>query len=62
VVTDLREKYGFDVEVIKRTDMSLRKRVSMLRLPAVEVDGRVISQGRDIELEELEREITSRAA
>jgi hypothetical protein len=62
VVTDLREKYGFDVEVIKRTDMSLLEKLSMLRLPAVEVDGRVISQGRDIELEELEREITSRVS
>ena len=62
MVADLREKYSFDVEIVKRSEMSLRKILSMLRLPAVEIDGRVISQGREIEIEELEREIRSRAA
>lgn len=60
MVTDLKEKYGFEVEILKKNEVGLLKRMSLLRLPVVEVDDRIVSQGKDISVMELERELFER--
>jgi hypothetical protein len=37
------------------------QRMSLPKFPAIEIDGTVVSEGRDITSEELEREIARRA-
>lgn len=61
VVAELKKKYSLEVEIIKKTDVGLLKRISMPKFPAVEIDGNIISEGRDITAEELEREIQKRS-
>ncbi len=57
VVAELKKKYALEVEVIKKTEAGILKRLGMPKFPAVEVDGNIISEGRDITAEELERAI-----
>ena len=60
MVTDLKEKYGFEVEIRKKNEVGLLKRMSLLRLPVVEGDDRIVSQGKDISVMGLERELFER--
>ncbi len=60
VVAELKKKYPLEVEIIKKTEVGLLKRISMPKFPAVEIGGNIISEGRDITAEELEREIRKR--
>jgi hypothetical protein len=62
VVTELKSKYVFDVEIVKKTSFGLLQRVSLPKFPAVEIDGRIMSEGRDITREELEAAIRQRQA
>ncbi len=60
VVAELQKKHSLDFEIIKKTEVGLLKRISMPRFPAIEIDGNIISEGKDISLEELEQEIDKR--
>ncbi len=60
VVAELKKKYSLDVEIIKKTEIGLLKRLSLPKFPAVEIDGEVVSEGRDITAEELEKAIRKR--
>jgi hypothetical protein len=60
VVAELKKKYSFDVEVIKKTEIGLLKRLSLPKFPALEISGEIISEGKDITAEELEQEIKRR--
>jgi hypothetical protein len=62
VVTELKKKFAFDVEIVKKTSFGLMQRMSLPKFPAVEIDGTVVFEGRDIMVEELEREIAKRVA
>jgi hypothetical protein len=62
VVTELGTKYAFDVEIVKKTSFGLMQRMGLPKFPAIEIDGTVVFEGRDITAEELEREIAKRAA
>ncbi len=61
MVAELTKKYSLEVEIIKKTDVGLLKRIGMPKFPAVELDGTILSEGRDITAEELEREIQKRS-
>jgi len=54
VVTELKQKFTFDVEIVKKTSFGLLQRVSLPKFPAIEIDGTVVFEGRDITPEELE--------
>ncbi len=60
VVAELRKKYSLEVEIVKKTEVGLLKRIGMPKFPAVEIDGAVICEGRDITVDELESEIRKR--
>jgi len=62
VVTDLNQKYSLHYEIVKKTDFSLLKRISLPQFPAVEIDGDVVFQGQDVSLEQLENAIRSKGA
>lgn len=62
MVTELKKKFTFDVEIVKKTSFGLMQRMSLPKFPAIEIDGAVVFEGRDITTEELEREIAKRAA
>ncbi len=53
-------QFSLEVEIIKKTEVGLLKRMNMPKFPAVEIDGTIISEGRDINAEELENEIRKR--
>jgi hypothetical protein len=57
VVTELQKKYSFKVEVIKKTDTGLLKRLLLPKFPALEINERLVFEGQDITVEELEKEI-----
>ncbi|MGD0885432.1 MAG: NEPxGxxU family selenoprotein [Thermodesulfovibrionales bacterium] len=54
MVTELKKQYTFDVEVVKKTDTVLIKRLFGLKFPSVEIDGTMIAELRDVTREELE--------
>jgi len=60
VVTELQRKYIFDVEVIKKTDTGLLKRLLLPRFPALEIVEQLVFEGQDILFDELEKEIKKR--
>lgn len=60
MVAELKKKYSLEVEIIKKTEAGVLKRIGMPKFPAVEMDGNIISEGRDITVEELECEIQKR--
>ncbi len=60
MVTELKKKYGFDVEVVRKTSFGLMQRLSLPKFPAVEIDGKVVFEGCDITQEQLEAAITQR--
>ena len=54
MVAELKKQYTFDIEVIKKTDTAVIKRLFSLKFPSVEIDGRKIAELRDVSREELE--------
>ncbi len=60
VVTELKDKYDFEIEVIRKPDVSLIKRLSMPKFPAVEIDNEIVAEDRVITKEELAEEIIQR--
>jgi len=61
VVTELKKKYGFDVEIVKKTSFGLMQRMSLPKFPAVEIDGKVVFEGCDVTQEQLEAAIKLRS-
>jgi hypothetical protein len=62
VVTELKQKYGFDVEIVKKTSFGLMQRMSLPKFPAIEIDGQVVFEGCDVTQEQLETAIKKRQA
>ena len=62
MVTELKKKHAFDVEIVKKSSFGLMQRMSLPKFPAIEIDGTVVFEGCDITAEELEREIAKRAS
>jgi glutaredoxin-related protein len=60
VVTELKKKYAFDIEVVKKTSFGLLQRASLPKFPAIEIDGTVVFGGCDITTEQLEAAIRQR--
>ena len=60
MVTELKKKYAFDIEVVKKTSFGLLQRVSLPKFPAIEIDGTVVFEGCDITAEQLEAAIRKR--
>ena len=60
MVTELRQKYAFDVEIVKKTSFGLMQRISLPKFPAIEIDGTVVFEGCDITSEQLEAAIKQR--
>lgn len=54
MVSELKKHYTFDVEIIKKTDTAVIKRLFSLKFPSVEIDGNKIAELRDVTREELE--------
>jgi hypothetical protein len=54
VVAELKKQYTFDVEVVKKTDTVIIKRLFSLKFPSVEINGKMIAELRDVTSEELE--------
>ena len=54
MVAELKKQYTFDVEIIKKTDTAVVKRLFGLKFPSVEVDGKKIAELRCVTREELE--------
>jgi len=48
------------LEVVKKQEAGLVRRLTMPKCPAVEIDGVLVSEGREISKEELEKAIISR--
>jgi len=57
VVTELKKKYGYDVEIVKKTSFGLLQRASLPKFPAIEIDGKMVFEGCDITPEQLEAAI-----
>ena len=60
MVTELKKKFAFDVEIIKKTSFGLFQRVSLPKFPSIEIDGKVVFEGCDITQEQLEAAIKQR--
>ncbi|HET6513873.1 MAG TPA: hypothetical protein VFG09_01835 [Thermodesulfovibrionales bacterium] len=60
MVAELKKRYTFDVEIVKKTDTGVVKRIFALKFPSVEIDGERIAEARDITIEELEQYICQR--
>ena len=60
MVTELRQKYAFVVEIVKKTSFGLMQRISLPKFPAIEIDGTVVFEGCDITSEQLEAAIKQR--
>jgi len=57
VVTELKKKYRFDVEIVKKSSFGLMQRMSLPKFPSVEIDGKIVFEGCDISEEQLEAAI-----
>lgn len=58
---ELKKKYAFDVEIVKKTSFGLLQRVSLPKFPSLEIDGQVVFSGCDITIEQLEAAIKQRS-
>lgn len=62
MVTELKKKHGFDVEIVKKSSFGLMQRMSLPKFPAIEIDGQMVYEGCDITQEQLEEAIIQRQA
>ena len=60
MVTELKKKYAFDVEIVKKTSFGLFQRASLPKFPSIEIDGQVVFEGCNITQEQLEAAIKQR--
>jgi hypothetical protein len=60
VVTELKKKYAFDVEIVKKTSFGLFQRATLPKFPSIDIDGQVVFSGCDITIEQLEAAIKQR--
>lgn len=60
MVSELKKRFEFEVEVIKKRDITLLKRLFLPKFPSLEIDRQMVFKGRDITLEELEHQILRR--
>lgn len=58
----MKQKYDFDVEIIKKTDPSLAQMSFIPKFPAVEIEGELISEDREIPIDELEKALITKKA
>ncbi len=61
MVTELKKKHGYDVEIVKKSSFGLMQRMSLPKFPSVEIDGQVVFEGCDISEEQLEAAIKQRS-
>jgi hypothetical protein len=61
VVTELKKKHGYDIEIVKKSSFGLMQRMSLPKFPSVEIDGQVVFEGCDISEEQLEAAIKQRS-
>jgi len=61
VVTELKSRYAFDVEIVKKTSFGLLQRATLPKFPSIEIDGQVVFSGCDITIEQLEAAIKQRS-
>ena len=59
VVTDLKKKYGFDFEVVKKTREQKLKNSSLPLFPAIAIDGMIVAQDKVVSRDELEQFIAA---
>lgn len=60
MVTELRKKYAFDVEVVKKTSFGLFQRAALPKFPAIAIDGTIVFEGCNITREQMEAAIVER--
>ena len=60
MVTELKKKYAFDVEIVRKTSFGLFQRASLPKFPSIEIDGQVVFTGCDMTSEQLEAAIKQR--
>ena len=60
MVTELKKKYVFDVEIVKKTSFGLLQRASLPEFPSIEIDGQVVFSGCNITTEQLEEAVKQR--
>ena len=61
MVTELKNKYAFDVEIVKKTSFGLLQLASLPKFPSIEIDGQIVFEGCNITLEQLEAAIKQRS-
>ncbi|KWT79603.1 NEPxGxxU motif selenoprotein TsoC [Candidatus Magnetominusculus xianensis] len=59
-IEQLRDKYNLTVELVKKPDFAKLNNLPLLQFPAVEINGEVVFEGRDVSIAELEHEIQKR--
>jgi len=57
VVTELSKKFVFNVEIIKKSDMSFIQRRFLNAFPSVAINDHIVFKGQDVSFEELEAAI-----
>ncbi len=60
VVTDLKKKYGFELEVVKKTKEETLKHRFLPLFPAIAIDGKIVCEDMVVNRDELERFITAK--
>jgi hypothetical protein len=60
VVTELKSRYAFDLEIVKKKSFGLLQRMSLPNFPAIEIDGIVVLGGCDIMQEQLDAAVKER--
>ncbi len=48
MVSELKSRYTFDVEIVKKTSFCLFQRASLPKFPSIEIDGQAVFPGCDI--------------
>lgn len=57
MVTELSRKYTFDVEIIKKPEMSFRSRRLLNIFPSVAINDTIVFKGQDVSIAELKSAI-----
>jgi len=57
VVTELSNKYNFDVVIVKKSEMPFMSRRALNIFPAVAINDTIVFKGQDVSFEELKSEI-----
>ena len=60
VVTDLKKKYGFELEIVKKTREEKLKNSSLPLFPAIAIDRVIVCEDKVVSRSELERFIAEK--